>query len=97
MANDKKVYSASDAQPAVLYAKRNEASELSYPILQTTDGALYIVDDTGMLIPKHDEQVIEESGAPATTTITYKLSSVTVGVKTISVTGTTTTISIAYV
>lgn len=53
-------------------------------------------DTADMPIPKHDTQVIDESSAPATTTITYTLSGVTVAVKTITVSGTTTTISIVY-
>lgn len=49
----------------------------------------------GMPIPPHDEQVIDESAAPTTTTITYKLAGVTKMVKTITVSGTTTTITVA--
>ena len=59
-------------------------------------GNLYTIDSTGMLIPRHDEQVIDESGAPATTTITYKLATVTKAVKTVGVSGTTTTITMTY-
>jgi hypothetical protein len=40
---------------------------------------------------------VDESGAPATTTITYKLATVTMAVQTIGVSGTTTTISMTYV
>lgn len=50
---------------------------------------------SGMKEPYHDEQVIDESAAPATTVITYKLGGVTVGTKTITVSGTTTTIVVA--
>lgn len=45
-------------------------------------------------IPAYDTQVIDESAAPTTTTITYTLAGVTVAVKTITVSGTTTTITI---
>jgi hypothetical protein len=48
----------------------------------------------GFEIPPHDTQAIDESLAPATTTITYKKSGATVAVKTITVSGTTTTISV---
>jgi len=44
--------------------------------------------------PYHDEEVIDESLAPATVTITYKLAGVTVGTKTITVSGSTTTITV---
>ena len=44
--------------------------------------------------PYHDEEVIDESSAPTTTVITYKLTSKVVGTKTITVSGTTTTIKV---
>ncbi len=50
---------------------------------------------SGMKEPYHDEQVVDESAAPATTVITYKLAGVSVGTKTITVSGTTTTILVA--
>ena len=59
-------------------------------------GNLYTIDSTGMMIPRHDQQVVDESGAPATTTITYKLATITKATKTITVIGTTTTISMTY-
>lgn len=54
------------------------------------------VDETkkGMVIPYHNEQVIDTSIA-GTTTITYKLNSATVATKTIVVDGTTTTITVS--
>jgi hypothetical protein len=61
------------------------------------DGNLYTVDKYGMLIPRHDKIVVDESLAPATTLITYYLSDVERGVKTITVSGTTTTIEMTYV
>ena len=48
----------------------------------------------GFSIPKFDTQTIDESLAPATTTITYKLASVTVATKVITVSGTLTTITV---
>jgi hypothetical protein len=66
-------------------------------LLADGSGNIYTVDNRGMFIPRHDEQVIDESSAPATTTITYKLLTVTVAVKTITVSGTTATIAMTYV
>src|SRR3990167_5194503 len=48
----------------------------------------------GFSIPKFDTQTIDESAAPATTTITYKLANVTVATKVITVVGTLTTITV---
>jgi len=49
----------------------------------------------GLKEPYHDEEVIDESLAPATTVITFKLNGVTVGTKTITVSGSTTTIVVS--
>lgn len=46
----------------------------------------------GLKEPYHDEEVIDETSAPATTVITFKLNGVTVGTKTITVSGAITTI-----
>jgi len=92
---EKKVFSASDAAPVVLYAKRDGNSQLAHPIIGDTSGYLITSPSSGMIIPRHDEQVIDESAAPALTTITYKLSNVTVATKTIAVSGTTTTITLS--
>lgn len=48
----------------------------------------------GFQIPIYDTQVIDESASPATTIITYKLANITVATKTITVSGSTTTISV---
>lgn len=48
----------------------------------------------GFQIPVYDTEVINEAGAPAVTIITYKKSGVTVATKTITVSGTTTTITV---
>ena len=43
MANDKKVFSAVDAAPMVLYAKRDPSSEKAYPVIANTNGALVLI------------------------------------------------------
>ena len=48
-----------------------------------------------MPIPEHNEIVIDESGAPATTVVTYKKDSATVATQTITVSGTTTTVTLS--
>lgn len=48
----------------------------------------------GFAIPMFDTQVIDESAAPTTTTITYKRSNVVVATKVITISGTLTTISV---
>lgn len=45
-------------------------------------------------IPLYDTRIIDESAAPATTVVTYKLAGVTVATKTITISGTTTTIAV---
>ena len=52
------------------------------------------ITQTGFGIPLYDTQVIDESGSPALTTITYQKNGATVATKTITVAGTTTTISV---
>ncbi len=80
-------------KPSQMYAWYNGG-----PIRIPADvsGNLYTIDSTGMMIPRHDQQVVDESGSPTTTTITYKLATVTKAVKTIGVSGTTTTITMVY-
>ncbi len=92
MANDKKVYSASDAQPVVLYAKQDASTEQAYPLIASASGGLLI--HTGFAIPAHDQQVIDESN-PNNIVITYKLNGSVVATKTIQISGTTTTITVA--
>lgn len=48
-----------------------------------------------MPIPEHDEEIIDESGAPSTIVITYKKNSATVATETITVSGTTTTVTLS--
>lgn len=90
--NIKKVFSATDAQPIVLYAHRDADGKLAYPILVTSSGSLVV--STGMTIPDHDQQVIDEAD-PNNITITYKKSGAIVATKTIAISGTTTTISVS--
>jgi len=52
------------------------------------------VTTDGFAIPIFDQQIIDESLAPATTVITYRKAGVTVATKTITVSGTTTTITL---
>jgi len=92
VANDKKVFSASDAAPVVLFAKQDASKEQAYPVIASASGGILV--HTSFAIPPHDKQVIDESGAPALTTITYSLSGITVATKTIVVSGTTTTITV---
>lgn len=47
----------------------------------------YIPTRSGLMIPIHDEQIIDDTNAPTTTIITYKLNNVTMGTQTISVSG----------
>lgn len=82
MANEKKVFSATDVASVVLYAKNDPASELAYPV---TLGLF------GMNLPAHDQMVIDESASP-NVTITYKLDGTAVATKTIVVSGSTTAI-----
>jgi len=78
------------------------ASELTSPsMVAIRVGTTAIGEDNpmptstdGFMIPVFDQQIIEESGAPALTTITYKKSGVTVATKSIVVSGTTTTITV---
>ena len=65
-------------------------------VYDDTTKALRTSISSNMPTPKHDRQVIDESAAPATTIITYSLLGVTVATKTITVSGTTTTISMTY-
>jgi len=78
------------------------ASELTAPSMVSikvgntavgSDNPLPVTTD-GFSIPKFDTQTIDESAAPATTTITYKLANVTVATKVITVVGTLTTITV---
>jgi hypothetical protein len=90
----KKEFSAVDAAPAILYAKRDANSDQAYPILVSSDGALSVKG--GFYVPLHNQQVIDESDS-ANVVITYKYDGVTVATKTIATSGTTTTITVALV
>ena len=86
----RKEFSAVDAAQSVLYVKRDPESEDAYPLLASKFGGILV--NHGMIIPIHDQQIINESD-PANVTITYKLDGTTVGTKTIAISGTTTTIT----
>lgn len=90
----KREFSAYDAHPFVLYAKKSGDATEAFPVIVSSQGSLLITQ--GLVLPVHDQQVIDEAD-PNNVTITYKLSGVTVGTKTIVVSGTTTTISVTYV
>ena len=92
MTTEKREHSTADSAPVVLYAKTDRDSITTYPILQDSVGKLLI--SNGLSTPSHDQQVIDEAD-PDNVIITYKLNGVTVGTKTIAVSGTTTTITVA--
>lgn len=68
----KKVFSASDAHPTVLHAKRDADSEIAYPILVDPSGALVVSGSLGGGIPPSGYDYIDLSPANKPTTITYK-------------------------
>jgi hypothetical protein len=69
MANEKKVYSSTDGQPVVLYAKTDAADDKAYPVLATSTGVL--ISGSGIGIPAYDfvSMVISPSD---TETYTFK-------------------------
>ena len=83
----KKVFSAPDAAPVVIYVKQDENSEHAFPLLEK-------MMNPGFSIPKYDTQEIDESDAN-NVIITYKLSGVTVATKLIAISGTTTKITVS--
>lgn len=89
----KKEWSGPDAQTIVIYGKRTDANDICYPIFANAAGALQVSDQTGMYVPYHDKQVIDESN-PTYTTITLSYSSSTVAIKTIAVANSITTITL---
>ena len=91
MATQRREYSAVDAQQIVLYAKRDADANIAFPVIASSFGTLVMT--LGLAIPLHDQQVIDESD-PNNVTITYKLNSVTVAVKSIVISGSTTTITV---
>lgn len=76
------------AQPFVLFDSGGNEIGTNNPLP-------IVVSETGLKQFYHDEEVIDESLAPVTTVITYKLAGITVGTKTITVSGSTTTILVA--
>ena len=81
MANDKKVFSASDAAPVVLYAKQDASQEQAYPIVADANGAVVIRNLTAdinwdTIVPSFatltDTYVFSESGSTTKTiVVTY--------------------------
>jgi len=88
----KKEWGGPDAQKIVIYGKRTDDTDVCWPVFVNEAGYLQVSDQSGMSIPYHDRQVIEET--PTLTTITFSLSGATVATKTILVVGSTTTITI---
>lgn len=82
MSDPRKVFSSVDAAPQVLYAKRDEDSQVAHPILADSAGRLII----SSLVPKEYDG-IELSPANQPTTITYKLGGVTVATLTLTYSG----------
>lgn len=74
----KKVFSAPDAAPVVLYAKNDANSEHAFPVLQ---GAF----NPGFAIPEYDEIVLSYTGSDLTGVV-YKLATVVVCTLTLSYT-----------
>lgn len=58
MTIQRKVYSASDAQPIVLHAKQNANDEVAYPVLVDANGSLII---SGLVPFAYDSIVISYS------------------------------------
>jgi len=95
MTTMKREFSTSDANPVVLYAKWDGDSPAAYPLLASGFGTLHV--STGMGVPAHNQQVINEAD-PNNVIITYNQSSSTivpVAIKYIVVSGTTTTINVS--
>ena len=91
MTTMKTEYSAVDANPVVLYTKKDADSPAAYPLLASAFGTLHV--STGLGTPAHDQQVIDETD-PNNVVITYKKNGVTVGTKTIVIAGSITTITV---
>ena len=75
----KKVFSAPDAAPVVLYAKNDANSEHAFPVLQ---GAF----NPGFSIPEYDE--IDADSMTKPTSVVFKNGGVTVATLTMTYTGT---------
>lgn len=72
----------------------NQGAPFTASSVSAKDGSQTQVMASSLFVPMHDEEVIDEALAPATTVITYKLDGVSVATKTITVAGTTTTIKV---
>ena len=80
-----------DIPAVVLYGKQTDTDSMSYPVTLGPNGELLV--NNGLIVPIHNEQVIDETD-PNDVIITYKLNSITVGTKRITVVGSITTITI---
>ena len=69
MADTKKVYSRTDAQPVVLYAKQDGDKEQAYPIIANTSGNLE-VSIVGLVKEAYDYVSVNTPALP--TIITFK-------------------------
>jgi hypothetical protein len=87
----KREFAAIDAQPQVMYGKKDGNKVEAFPVLVGANGGLLV--SQGSPIPFYDTQIIDESASP-NVTITYKSSGSTVAIKTIVVSGSTTTITV---
>jgi len=74
----KKVFSAPDAAPAVLYAKRDADSQHAFPLLQSAF-------NPGFAIPQYDSITLGYT-SNVLTSVVYKLSSATVATLTLTYT-----------
>ena len=79
-----------DTLPSQLYGKKADGTIVA--LMVDDDGNIILTPE--MSIPAHYKLVIDQSLAPATTVLTYSKGGVTVATKTISVSGTTTTIEV---
>lgn len=74
----KKVFSAPDAAPVVLYAKKDANSQFAYPLIQS-------MLNPGFSIPMYDEIDADSMSRP--TSVIFKLSGSTVATLSITYTG----------
>jgi len=73
---------------------QTQCDDLGNTLISFGDPAQIAILLKGLKDPYHDKEIIDESSAPATTVITAYLGTATVYTKTISVSGTTTTIEV---
>lgn len=91
LSDPKRVFTAIDAAPVVLYGKRDANTDDAYPIIADSNGNLTIASG-GIIIPSHDSEIIDQADEN-NITIKYYLSGALVGTQTITISGTRTTIA----